>query len=274
MEQDKVSIIIPVYNGEKYLLETINSCINQEYQNTEIIVMDDSSTDSSREIAHSFGNKIVYKFNEINLGISKTFNKGAEISTGKYLIFLGQDDLLPVNHISELIKEFNDSVSFVYCNSIIIDSNGNEKYKTYEDKKQLQVNKRVKFHLCMRNVISSTGLIMRRGDYLKVKGYDLQFKHYGEWLLWIKLLTKGQCKYSVSSTVFYRRHDSNITNSFTNKQVKIKLRKYYDFCRSVAYKEFYRDLKISEKFIVRLYYILNPLKYKLVDFKSHNSNKL
>ena len=99
MNKPKVSIIIPVYNGEKYLRETIESCVKQNYDNLEIIIIDDCSKDNSKNIALSFKNSnISYSQNINNLGINTTINNGIKSSKGDYVLGLGQDDILPHNH--------------------------------------------------------------------------------------------------------------------------------------------------------------------------------
>jgi len=68
-------------------------------------------------------------------------NDGMKISKGDCVLFLGQDDVLPCNHISNMIKKFDFETSFIYCNSTIIDSNGIEKYITYDGVNQTQITK-------------------------------------------------------------------------------------------------------------------------------------
>lgn len=258
MSESKVSIIIPVYNGERYLEETIQSCIKQDYENIEIIVIDDHSIDNSKKIALKYKDNVIYEYNETNLGLAKNFNKAAKMSTGDFILFLGQDDLLPHNHISTIMDEFNDHNSFVYCNSIIIDSLGNEQYKTYDDEKQ--INRNIRFELCVRNVISSTGLIIRKKAFTNVYGWDEQYRNFGEWLLWTKLLTEGDCKYSVSSTVFYRIHETNITKSFADDTINKELNDFYAHCKQYARDAFYKDLQIKEKLYINIFDKLLPYK--------------
>ena len=96
MSKPKVSVIIPVYNVEKYLIECINSVISQDYSALEIILVDDGSPDSCPEIcdwyARTYGNiKTIHKNNE---GVAKARNAGLEIATGKYIVFVDSDDCL------------------------------------------------------------------------------------------------------------------------------------------------------------------------------------
>ena len=99
----KVSIVIPAYNGEKYIKETLDSWLNQSYEKIEIIVADDCSVDGTVEILKSYGNKIKLTVNKVNQGIVKNINNMTLGLDSDYVIFLGHDDVLPQNHIEIMI---------------------------------------------------------------------------------------------------------------------------------------------------------------------------
>jgi glycosyltransferase involved in cell wall biosynthesis len=86
-----ISIIIPTYNYGKYLPVALESCLQQTYKNLEIIVIDDGSTDNTREIVERYGDRIVYIFQE-NAGVSAARNRGIESATGDFIGFLDADD--------------------------------------------------------------------------------------------------------------------------------------------------------------------------------------
>lgn len=104
---DKISVIIPVYNVERYLRECLDSIINQTHRNLEIICIDDGSPDNSINILKDYSkidNRIFIKQQQ-NSGLSKARNEGIKISTGKYLIFVDSDDWLPLDAIELLYKK-------------------------------------------------------------------------------------------------------------------------------------------------------------------------
>ncbi len=120
-----VSIIIPVYNSEKYLSETIQSALNQTWENKEIIIVDDGSTDNSLSIAKSYESEIVKIYAQENKGASAARNKGLKEAKGDYIQFLDADDLLDIDKVEKqlnLIKNDSDSISF--CENINFDKNG------------------------------------------------------------------------------------------------------------------------------------------------------
>ncbi len=104
--QPKISVIIPVYNTEKYLETCLASIINQTYKNLEIIIINDGSTDSSLEICNKYKkiDKRIKIINQENKGQSVARNNGIKIATGDYLHFMDSDDFIPLNYYENIIS--------------------------------------------------------------------------------------------------------------------------------------------------------------------------
>ena len=98
-----VSVIIPVYNVEKYLKECLESVLAQTYRNLEIIVVNDGSTDNSSQICHEFKDPRLILIDKKNGGLSDARNKGVEVSNGKYIIFVDSDDVIHPQLVEELL---------------------------------------------------------------------------------------------------------------------------------------------------------------------------
>jgi alpha-1,3-rhamnosyltransferase len=236
--ESKVSIIIPTYNGEKYIKGTIESCLNQTYPNVETIVIDDCSNDNTVSILKEYGEKIRLYLNEENQGISKNVNKGVGLSEGKYFILLGHDDLLAKNHVEVMVNEFiNDTLVAIHCNSMLIDSLGKKIKLSRDNITQIKKTNNCIFELSIDNFISSCGMIHKKKVFEKVKGWDETYKLYGEWLYYIKSLEHGSIGYSDKVHAFYRRHETNITNTFQNENTRKNLEIYFNNCRSKAIKQ-------------------------------------
>ena len=111
-KQPGVSIIIPVYNGEKYLKRCVDSVFACGFEDMEILLLDDGSTDSSSKIiaeycdAHS---EIVKGFSHENMGVASTRNKGIELARGQYILFLDQDDWLDSDYIHTFYQAIEES---------------------------------------------------------------------------------------------------------------------------------------------------------------------
>lgn len=113
MSTPLVSIIIPVYNAEKYLAEAITSALAQTWPNKEIIIVDDGSTDRSLEIAQQFDDKIIKIRQQANSGAAVARNYGLEQSTGEYIQFLDADDVISPNKIESQMALIGDSSDYL-----------------------------------------------------------------------------------------------------------------------------------------------------------------
>lgn len=105
MSNPLVSIIVPTYNVEKYIKECMDSLLAQTYENTEIIVFDDGSTDNTVSVMKRYADSIKLIENETNKGQGARRNQGLEIASGKYIYFMDADDWLEKEAISELVKQ-------------------------------------------------------------------------------------------------------------------------------------------------------------------------
>lgn len=124
----KLSIIVPVYNIEKYLPKCLDSIMNQTYKNLEIILIDDGSTDNSGKICDEFSevDKRVKAFHQQNQGVSTARNKGIDLATGEYLTFIDGDDWIEKDYFEIAIQYLNDYKPSVMINNYLrIDNCGN-----------------------------------------------------------------------------------------------------------------------------------------------------
>lgn len=113
----KVSIILPTYNGAKYIKQSINSCLYQTYSNIELVIVDDGSTDETDKIVRSYRDKrIKYFRHEKNLSLPRALNTGFAKATGDYLTWTSDDNLYGKDAIGKMVDFLkNNKGSFVYC---------------------------------------------------------------------------------------------------------------------------------------------------------------
>ena len=119
-DKPRVSIGLPVFNGEKYLEEALNSILAQTYQDFELIISDNASTDRTQQICLSYAAKdsrIRYYRNERNLGASKNFNRVLELSSGEYFKWAAHDDILAPEFLEKCMSVLDQDPSIVLCYS-------------------------------------------------------------------------------------------------------------------------------------------------------------
>ena len=130
LERDKVSVIMPAYNCEKFIDETIESLLNQTYTNWELIAVDDCSTDKTGEILKKYAekdNRIKYVKNDDNLGAALTRNNAVSLAKGQYLAFLDSDDIWKKEKLEKQLTFMKENNSTFSCTAYgKIDENGND----------------------------------------------------------------------------------------------------------------------------------------------------
>src|SRR5438445_9254453 len=130
MAQPKVSVGLPVYNGERYLQNALTSLLEQDFEDFELIVCDNASTDGTGEICRFFAQKdarIRYFRNETNIGLSANHNRTFELSTGQYFKWAAHDDDFPRAMLTRFVSVMEESepcVSVVYSPCEYIDEVG------------------------------------------------------------------------------------------------------------------------------------------------------
>ena len=133
MNREKISVVVPVYNAEAYLEKCLNSILGQTYENLEIILVNDGSTDRSAEIIENYKNKDprIVVINKENGGVSSARNRGIDVATGKFIIFVDADDYIE-NNMFETLEEdlFKNNVDISMCGYRNVDVNGNILYES------------------------------------------------------------------------------------------------------------------------------------------------
>lgn len=132
---EKVSIIVPIYNAEKWLKRCIDSLVNQTYKNLEIILINDGSKDKSKEIIKSYNDSRIIFIDKENSGVGSTRNLGIDKSSGDYLMFVDSDDYIEPNCVKKLVnKAVKDKCDLVICNYYLETSKTIEiKFNSFKD---------------------------------------------------------------------------------------------------------------------------------------------
>jgi len=222
----KVSVIVPNYNHAPYLRQRLDSIINQTFRDLEVVVLDDASTDNSREIIQTYADYPMFRllFNETRNGSAfKQWQKGLESARGEYVWFAESDDCASPHFLSKLlpILESDKSLGLVYCQSYLIDPSSRvvgDAIQWTDDldpsrwKKNFINNGRVeiKRYLSKKNTIPNASAVLLRASVLRsIDGLDAGYTLCGDWLLWIKILLRSNVGYVADKLNYWRQRSSN-----------------------------------------------------------------
>ena len=202
-EADLITIIIPVYNAEKYIKEAIESVLAQTYTNYEVIFIDDASTDNSVSIIEEYckvnGNLKLIKLSR-NMGVAFARNLGIRRAKGRYLTFLDSDDIWFKNRLKEQVEFARENnYAFTYSAYKYITEDGSKVSNKVEVPDELKYNEA----LLNTRILTITAML----DLNVVKKYECympKFKHE-DMATWWKLLKKGYTAYGLNNTLAYCR---------------------------------------------------------------------
>lgn len=205
-----LTVLMPVYNGEKYLKTAINSIINQTYPNFEFLIINDGSTDRSEEIIKVYADpRIIYIKNEDNKGIVATLNIGLEMSQGKYIARMDADDIA---HPNRLKMQLNFMLSQPECKlcgtrAIAINENGMETYKL----KRPYVAADIKVqHLFRNSFIHPT--VMLDAEVAREFKYAANYEYAEDYYLFSQIALNYEVANLKEPLLYYRIHSENITS--------------------------------------------------------------
>lgn len=181
-----VSVIMSVYNGEKYLKEAVESILRQTFQDFEFIIVDDGSTDKTSEILNSFDDlRIKVIKNSQNLGLTKSLNKAIEIAKGKYIARMDADDISLPHRLEKQIEflEKNPEYAMIGSSYYKIDDEGT----TLSLVSVLTADSQIKEGLDKQNWFCHGSAIIRKDALLKVGTYNEKFKYAQDYDLWLRI---------------------------------------------------------------------------------------
>lgn len=202
-----VSVTICSYNRADMITKAIQSAIDQSYQNIEIIVVDDASTDNTEEIVKSIHSSkpIKYFRNPVNLNIAGTRNKTVEYSSGEYIAILDSDDFwIDKNKIQEQVNflESNKDFALVGTQAKVIDQNGNF---TGEIKNHL-INEDIQRNLLIRNQFIHSTVLYRKDKIIENNFFDKKNSPFEDYDLLLKIGRKNKLANLNIFTTVYREH--------------------------------------------------------------------
>lgn len=223
-----VSVVIPTYNSAQYLPETIESVLSQSWQDFEIIIVDDGSTDNTQEVVGAFNsNKIRYIRQENSGGPSRPRNVGIHHARGKYISLFDSDDLMSRNKLAEAVAflERYSNLGLLFANFEVCNERGDafpgtflDEFQTFWDLPKQQVGEKwfiidsaVAYeHLFFQNFIGTSGTVVPKAVFLSVGGFDESIAGPEDRDMWLRISRRYALGYLDVVGHRYRRRETGI----------------------------------------------------------------
>ncbi len=256
----KVSIIIPVYNGEDFLRNAIDSALKQTYNNIEVIVINDGSNDNGKteKIAKVYGDKIKY-YDKNNGGVSSALNYGIKKMTGDYFSWLSHDDEYYPDKIEkqvELLKYTDDAKMVALCGTDFIDINSNKLEKNWIMPKQGVYSSSEALEKMMFRSFSGIALLIPKEIIVECGLFDEKLRYTQDADMWRKIFLSGY-QLIVDNTILARSriHGAQQTNLHRERFARENEKTAPIFCERLCNNQYY---SVAQK----LWYLLlkNNLK--------------
>lgn len=285
-----VSVICLSYNHEDYVVEALNSVINQTYPNIELLIADDCSSDHSVGVIQDWLQhhpNVYFSANKKNLGNTKTFNQLAKKAKGEFIIDLAADDILLPNCIEQQVTTFQNSkyenLGIVYGNLIEIDENGNFIRNYYTEEDHPESGNIYKMVIGRSTKICSVSSMVKKSVFEKLGYYDENLA-YEDLDFWVRASRVYEFEYidaflvkkrelSTSLSAFFTQQNNKKTKRLHESSLAI-LKKAYDLNQTKdEFKallgrirfEFYKFLKSKEYLLLcKLLFLGLKTKYKSV----------
>lgn len=237
--QPLISVILPVYNGKRYLAQSIESVLHQSYKNLELIVVDDGSTDDSMQIAEGYkanDERIIILYSSKNHGLPVSLNRGHNVARGRFLTWTSDDNYYHEDALMHLYKTINlQGVDVVYTNYLIIDETGDiageSRLKPIE-------------YLLFSGVIGAC-FLYKKEVFDRNSGYNEKLFLVEDFDFWLRAL-KHSSFYKIKTPDFYyyRYHPESLTvRMATNNKLKDKFIQHLN----VLYDQLFADLDLKSK---------------------------
>lgn len=288
-QQELVSICVPIFNRQNFLVDSIKSIQNQTYQNIEIILVDNNSTDRSYElILENFSNSkniSIYRNNE-NIGYNQNYNKCIDLAKGKYIGIFHSDDIYDKDIVKKSIEliSSNEKIGLVcsYGERINVDGEITGKF---DIPRQLLKKKKFNFDfeevfltmLETGNVITTSTVISKKKVYQEIGNFDISLKASADYDLWLRILRKYKLGVVNEKLVKWREHKEQISEftirDWSNEPPEFKV--YENFSKYLDVSKIkYLSLYKSKRLIYNSIYLNSNKKFSLSNKILKQTSKL
>jgi len=229
MEAPLVTVLMPVYNGEAYLSEAIESILLQSYTNFEFLILNDGSSDRSEEIIQSYTDSRIRLINNAtNMQLIATLNRGLDLAQGKYIVRMDADDISLPQRIERQVEWLEKNPEYGLVGSWFEDFNGTDTIRTIKyssDDTHIRIR-----HLYQTHIAHPTAVLRKSVIDEHNLRFDPDFVHGEDYAFWVQM--SAYCKLSNYPEMLVRKrdHPRNISNKYAQTQ--------QDTCAKVKQKQF------------------------------------
>lgn len=219
MSDPMISVVMPVYNGEKYLKEAIDSILNQTFTDFEFLIINDGSTDETEEIILSYDDsRIRYVKNETNLQIVKTLNKGIELARGKYIARMDADDISLPNRLEKQVQFLEDNPDIDICGTWVQTFGLREETWKYP-----QSHEEIKTALLFNSALVHPSVMIKK-KFFDHFYYEEQYNTAEDYALWTKSIVTQKFSNISLSLLKYHLHETQ-TDRIMQTEIANNIRK-------------------------------------------------
>jgi len=212
-----VTVLMPVYNGERYLIQAINCILDQTFNNFELLIIDDGSTDRTCEIIRTFQDpRIRFIQNSKNLGLTKTLKMGMNLARGKYIARIDADDYCDIDRLTKQVSFLHkhEEVDVVGSWIYVVDNEGN-----IVGKKSPPINDvEIKWDLIFDNPLAHSSILFKKIKIQKLGGYDPNYRVGQDYELWTRIMSDTVFAIIPDYLTYIRKHESNISKTYSFDQ--------------------------------------------------------
>lgn len=257
-----VSVIMPVYNGARYLKESINSVLMQTYRDFEFIIINDGSWDETKSLLDSFAQKdkrIKIITNPNNIGIAKSLNIGIKASKGKYAARIDADDVWRPNKLYKQIQHLanNADVAMLFTNVDHINENGQIIKKKGED--IFYTENAIKENILRNNFICHSSVIINKTLVRSIGFYNENYPNTEDYELWIRIIASLKVEMLEEKLVQYRLHLDMKSMKKRKEQIRYVIKAKFLGYKLIGFKYYYLIFLLKDL----IYYLIPDWSLRL-----------
>jgi glycosyltransferase involved in cell wall biosynthesis len=255
MRSPTVSVLMSVYNGERYLAEAVESILNQTFTDFEFVIINDGSIDGTAEILHSYQDPRIRIIEQSNIGLTRSLNRGIALAHGGYIARMDDDDLSLPERLERQVAflDAHSEVGVVGTTCRIVDELNNREWEQPVPLADEQLRR----HLVRGNPFVHSSVMMRASAVRAVDGYNEAYPYSQDFELWVRMASHTRLA-NLSEVLVVRRYHWGTVSTTRNTELQrlwLRMRIRYKAFRSLSYPFYY------------ILYVFQPILFTLIELR-------